>query len=170
VEEVDELVEDADARGECRDRLPVVGREPDLLGELALRGLQRTLALVVEDAGRDLEEVRVADGDPRLADEVEVLVVVDDGRRRAGVVDHFALDLLAVRVAEALEGELDDAALVDGLAPQGLETAVARGHRGMLAPRAPRRPPPGVRTRVLSTDRGSAGASASGAGAPRSAR
>ena len=104
VEDVHDLVEHADAGGEARDRLPASSaRSADLLGQLAARRVQRRLALLVEAARRDLQEVGVADRLARLADEPDVLVVVGDGRRRALVVDDLALDLVAVGVAEALD-------------------------------------------------------------------
>src|SRR3954447_17928703 len=56
---------------------PVRGRLADLLGELAPGGVERRLALLVEPAGRDLEEPERAYGLARLADEVELLAVVD---------------------------------------------------------------------------------------------
>ena len=62
----------------------------DLLGELALGGLQRRLALDVELAGRDLEQVGGADRLARLAHEPERLAVVDDDADRAGVADDLA--------------------------------------------------------------------------------
>jgi hypothetical protein len=46
----------------------VLGGLADLLGELALAGLERRLALV-ELARRDLEHVRIADRRARLAHE-----------------------------------------------------------------------------------------------------
>jgi hypothetical protein len=73
---VDELVGHPRARHVRRDRLPLLGRLADLLGELALGGLERRLALLVEAARGDLEEVRVVERLARLADEVEVRVVV----------------------------------------------------------------------------------------------
>ena len=54
----------------------------DLLGQLALRGLQRLLAVDVQAPGRDLQQVRLADRLARLAHEPHVLVVVGDDRRR----------------------------------------------------------------------------------------
>jgi hypothetical protein len=128
MEQVDDLVEDPDARREARDRLPSRCRLADLLCELAPCRLERRLALDVEPAGRDLEEVGVADGLARLAHEEDVLVVVGHDPGRALVAHDLALDLLAVCVAEALDAQRDDAALVDGLAPDRLEASVLGAH------------------------------------------
>ena len=81
VEDVDDLVGHARARHVARDLLPPRRGLADLLGQLALRGLERRLALLVEPPGRDLEEVGVADRLARLAHEPEVRVVVGDDRR-----------------------------------------------------------------------------------------
>ena len=105
----------------------------DLLGQLALRGLQRRLALHVEPARRDLEEVGIVGDLARLAHEEEVGAVVGDDADGALVADDLALDLLAVGVAVALDAQRDDAALVDGAAPEGLEAAVGGGHRRSVA-------------------------------------
>ena len=50
----------------------------DLLGELAAGGLERVLAFDVELAGGDLEQVGHADRLARLADEPQLVVVVED--------------------------------------------------------------------------------------------
>ena len=54
---------------EGAERLPVGGLLADLLGELALGRLERVLALLVELAGGDLQQVGDADRLARLADE-----------------------------------------------------------------------------------------------------
>ena len=100
---------------------------------------QRRLALHVEPARRDLEEVGIAGDLARLAHEEEVGAVVGDDADRALVADDLALDLLAVGVAVALDAQGDDAALVDGAAPEGLEAAVGGGHRRSVAYGAGRR-------------------------------
>ena len=75
----------------------------------------------------------------RLAHEEEVGAVVGDDADRALVADDLALDLLAVGIAVALDAQGDDAALVDGAAPEGLEAAVGGGHRRSVAYGAGRR-------------------------------
>ena len=62
-----------------------------------------------------------------------------DDADRALVADDLALDLLAVGIAVALDAQRDDAALVDGAAPEGLEAAVGGGHRRSVAYGAERR-------------------------------
>ena len=105
----------------------------DLLGELALGGLQRVLALVVELAGRDLEQVRDADGLAGLADEPELVVVVeDDDADGARVADELALDLLAVLVAEAF------ARATSKNLPSKIVSVPMRSKRELM-PRPPRR-------------------------------
>ena len=89
-EEVDLLVGEAGRGEERAERLPVGGLLADLLGELALGGLQRVLALLVELAGGDLEQVGDADRLARLADEPELVAVEHDDADRAGVVDELA--------------------------------------------------------------------------------
>ena len=91
-EEVDDLVGEARGRVEGAEGVPVGGLLADLLGELAAAGLERVLAFDVELAGGDLEQVRDADRLARLADEPQLLVVVeDDDADRARVVDQLAL-------------------------------------------------------------------------------
>ena len=97
---MDLLVREARRGEERAERLPFGGLLADLLGELALGGLQRVLALLVELAGRDLEQVGDADGLARLADEPELVAVEHDDADGAGVVDELADRLLAVLVAE----------------------------------------------------------------------
>ena len=101
--------------------LPVLGRLADLLGQLAPGAVQRRLALLVELAGGELEQVGVAGGLTRLADEPDVLVVVRDHRHRAGVRDPLARDLLAVVVAEAALADVEDRALEDRVRLEPLE-------------------------------------------------
>ena len=71
------------------------------------------LALLVELAGRQLEQPRLAHRLAWLGDEVEPLAVVGHHSDGAGVADHLALDLLAVLRAPALHARLEDAALPD---------------------------------------------------------
>src|SRR3954452_9137463 len=128
VEDVDGLVRHARARHVRRDRLPLLGGLANLLGELALGGLERRLAFLVEAARGDLQEVRVVERLARLADEVQVRVVVDDDARRALVAHDLALDLVAVGEAEAVDRERHDLAFVDRAAPDALEAAVLCAH------------------------------------------
>ena len=94
----------------------------DLLGELALARSRAGLPLLVELAGRHLEQVGLADRLARLADEPDVLAVVgDDRRRRRGGATHSRVDLLAVLVAERALADVDDRALEDACAPEALE-------------------------------------------------
>ena len=113
--------------------LPVAGGLADLLGQLALRALERALALLVELAGGQLEQVGVADRLARLAHEPDVLAVVGDDRHRAGMRDPLARDLLAVLVAERALVDVDDGALEDGARLQALEAELmGRRHAGRL--------------------------------------
>src|SRR5215203_5080697 len=104
---------------------PVLGALADLLRELALGRLERALAMLVELAGRDLEQVGLAHGLARLADEPQPVAVEHDDAHGAGMVDDRTLDLLPVLVAEGVRAQRDEAALVDGLGPDALE---ARAH------------------------------------------
>jgi hypothetical protein len=131
-EEVDLLVHHADAREERRQVLPLVGALADLLGQLALPGLQRLLPLLVELARRDLQHVGVAGRLARLAHEPDVLVVDRDDAHRAGVSDDLAARLLPVREAELALVDAEDPALVDLLAGDLLEVALT--HRGGIMP------------------------------------
>ncbi len=71
-------------RGEERaERLPLGGLLADLLGELALGGLERVLAGLVELAGDDLEQVGDVHGLARLAYEPQGLAVEHDDADRA---------------------------------------------------------------------------------------
>ena len=83
----------------------MLGALADLLGQFALRGLERRLALHVEPARRDLEEVRIADDLARLTHEEEVAAVVGDDADRTLVADDLALDLLAVGIPVALDAQ-----------------------------------------------------------------
>src|SRR3954453_4368944 len=105
--------------------LPLRRGLADLLRELALGGVERRLALDVELARRQLEQVGGADGLARLAHEVDALAVVGDDGDRALVPHDLARDLLAVLVAERLRADRDELALVPGLPAGGLE---ARAH------------------------------------------
>src|SRR5262245_269701 len=108
VEEVDDLVHDADRRDVVPDRLPRGRGLPDLLCQLAPGSLDRGLALDVEAPGGDLQEVGVADRLAGLADEIQVGVVVDEHADRALVAHDLALDLLAVGEAEAFDAQGHD--------------------------------------------------------------
>src|SRR5512133_641593 len=131
--DVADLVGEA-RRGEERVQvLPVRGSLADLLRELALGGLERLLALDVELAGRDLQQVRGADRLARLAHEPERLPVVADDADRPVVADDLAGRLLAVLVAERLLADGEDLALVLDIGADGLElgahTAAASSSR-----------------------------------------
>src|SRR4051812_38325508 len=126
-DDVDLLVHHADRRVERGQRLPVLGLQADLLGELARRGGHDVLALL-ELAGGELERVRVVDRLARLADEDEIGLVVADDPHRARVVDDRPLGLLAVGEAEPGELDGDERAVVDGLAAELLEAAVSGAH------------------------------------------
>ena len=112
----------------------------DLLGQLALAALQRALALLVELARRQLEQVRIAGRLARLAHQPDMLGVVGDDRRPIpGGTTHWRVDLLAVLVAERALADVDDRPLEHGARLQALETRahgagmLARGsHRGGL--------------------------------------
>jgi hypothetical protein len=114
-EEVDLLVGEAGRGEERAERLPVLGLLADLLGQLALGGLQRLLALLVELAGGQLEQVRHADRLARLPHQPDPLAVVGDDADGARVRDEIALDLLAVLVAERGPAHREELALVEGL-------------------------------------------------------
>ena len=86
----------------------------DLLGELALGGLQRRLAVLVQPAGGQLEAVGIVDRLARLAHEPEMLVVERDDRGRAGVRDDLARRPPAVGVAVGVVGDRDDPPGEDG--------------------------------------------------------
>ncbi len=113
VEQLEALVAEAAGGEEAGQWLPLVGGLADLLGQLALGCLQRRLALDVELARGQLEQVRDAADLARLADEPDVLVVDRDDADGARVVHVVALDLRAVLVTEALDTHLDDVASPD---------------------------------------------------------
>ena len=94
----------------------------DLLRQLALGRLQRALALLVELAGGDLQQIRRADRLARLAHEPEVVLLVErDDPDGARVHDDVALDHLAVLVAEAHAPQRDEPAVVERLGADALE-------------------------------------------------
>jgi hypothetical protein len=115
----------AEVRGEQR---PATGGELGLLGEFALRGLQRRLAVGVPEAGGQLPEV-AADRVAVLAQQHDAVVVVQGyDRHRARVPYHVAHAVAAARHRHrvAVQGEdvplehrlaVEDAVLV-GLAHQ----------------------------------------------------
>src|SRR5919197_2122550 len=123
-EDVHGFVHHADRRDGLGDRLPVLGRLADLLGQLALGRIERRLALDVEAAGGALGEIGIVDDLARLAHEEEVRAVVRDHADRPLVANDLALDLLAVGIAVALDVDADDPALVDGAASEVLEAAI----------------------------------------------
>ena len=125
LEQVEALVGEAGRGEELVHRLPVVGGLADLLGQLALRGLQRLLARLVELARRDLEQVGQPGGLARLAHEPDHLVVVGDDPHRAGVAHDLARLLGAVRVPKGLAPDREDPPLVDLVGAGALE---ARAH------------------------------------------
>jgi hypothetical protein len=125
-EQVHLLVGEARAREVGEDRLPVPGAAADLLGELALGGLQRLLPLDIQAPCRNLQERRFADRLARLAHEPYVLVVVRDDCDRSSMAHDLARDLFSVGVAESLDSHVHDPAVVDGLAAQRFEGAAHR--------------------------------------------
>ncbi len=100
---------------EALDLGPVTGAPPDLLDQLALGAIELRLALDVELARRQLEQTRLSDRLARLADEPDDLVVVGGDRHRARVRRDLAIGLLAIVVAEAVDPDVDDRALVNRL-------------------------------------------------------
>ena len=126
---MDALVGEAGAGVVGDDRLPARGAAADLLGELALRGLQRLLAVLVEPPGRDLEQVRLADRLARLAHEPDLALVVGEHPDGAAVAHDLPLDDFAVGVAEALDAHVEDAPGVDRLAAERLERRAASSSR-----------------------------------------
>src|SRR3954451_25399701 len=119
------LIREARRGVEGGEVLPLRRGLADLLGELALGGVERRLALDVELARRQLEQVGGADRLARLAHEEDALAVVRDDADRAAVPHDLASDLLPVPVPERLRANRDELALVPGLAARGLE---ARAH------------------------------------------
>jgi flagellar basal body-associated protein FliL len=129
VEDLDDLVGHPGRRDVAADRLPAGRRLADLLGQLPFGRLERRLALLVQPAGRDLQEVGVADRLARLAHQVQVGVVMAHHRDRALVAHDLALDDVAVGVAEALARDAEDLAVEDRALLDGLELAVGCRHR-----------------------------------------
>jgi hypothetical protein len=130
----------------------VLGGLADLLGQLALRGGQGALPLLVELAGGDLERP-LADGLARLAHEPHVLVVVGDDPHGAHVADDLALDLLAVGVAEALDAHLADDAVVGDLAADLLERLAAHAPATIAASTEPAASPAAKKSSSSSSPR-----------------
>src|SRR3954447_15023272 len=147
--EVDLLVREAGARVVGRHVRPLVRRQAEFLRQLALRGVLGRLAVDVQAAGRDLEDVVAHDPLTRLTDEPQVFLVVRHDAHRAAVLDVLALDLLAVGVAEPRLHDVEDAALVDGPRVDALEARHVRSgpplrtHRGARARRRACPPAPG---------------------------
>ena len=106
------------SRATCRSARapPLLRALADLLGELALRALERRLALDVELSGRDLEQRRLPDRLARLADQVDDAFVVGDDRDGARVARRPRARRRAVGVAELVDPHRGDRSLVDGLA------------------------------------------------------
>ena len=73
---------------------------------------------------------RIADRLAGLAHQVEVLLVVADHTDGAGMVDDLALDLVAIRIAEALDADVDEVALVDRVGSEGFELTLRAGRGG----------------------------------------
>src|SRR3954452_17965027 len=127
--EVDLLAREPGRRVATREVLPGARREPDLLAELALRRLERRLALLVELARRELEQCLLVDRLARLRDEEEVLAVVRHDRHRPGVNGDLARRLLAVVVREAVLAHREHPPLPGLLAadsPEGHPSSFAR--------------------------------------------
>src|SRR5262245_30921546 len=101
-EEMAFLVREAGRGVEARQVLPAVRALADLLGELALGGVERALALLVQLARRQLEQGGVVHRLARLPHEVDPVAVVRDHPHRTRVLDDLPLGLLAVVVAEAV--------------------------------------------------------------------
>src|SRR5262245_52782199 len=114
-EEMAFLVREAGRGVEARQVLPAAGALADLLGELALGGVERAFALLVQLAGRQLEQGGVVHRLARLSHEVDLLAVVGDHPHRAWVLDDLPLGLRAVVIAEAVDPDLGDPALPDHL-------------------------------------------------------
>src|SRR3954452_18814007 len=154
--DVADLVAEA-GRGEERVQvLPLRGGLADLLGELALGGLHRLLALDVELAGRELEQVGGADRLARLAHEPDRFAVMADDADGALVVDDLARRLVTVLVAERLLADGEDLALVArlglGLLEARAHTAAASSSSASATSSMPsaRRPRPAPSARVCS--------------------
>src|SRR3954467_14688745 len=127
------LIREARRGVEGGEVLPLRPGLADLLRELALGGVERRLALDVELARRQLEQVGGADGLARLAHEGDEIAVAGRGAGRALVPHDLARDLLAVLVAERLRADRDELALVPGLPAGGLE---ARAHAAASSSKA----------------------------------
>jgi hypothetical protein len=115
-EQVDLLARETRRREERSERLPVLGLLADLLGELALGRVQRVLALLVELAGGDLEQVRCAHGLARLAHQPQCFTVNDHDAHGAGVIDDLAFEFLAILMPDAQILELQELPFVKNLA------------------------------------------------------
>ena len=89
------------ARVEARQVLPLGGGLADLLAQLPLCGVEHLSP--VQLAGRQLEQALLPDHLARLAHEPDAVAVERQHHRGAGVLDHLALDHLAVVVAELLD-------------------------------------------------------------------
>jgi hypothetical protein len=99
------------------EHVPLVGGQPGLLGQLALRRVEGGLAVDVEQPGRQLVEAG-ADGGPVLVDEHDVGVVVQGhDADRAGMGDDLALGDLAVAHPHVVDPHGNDLALELGGGP-----------------------------------------------------
>jgi hypothetical protein len=120
--EVDQDLLVAEARGRevVRQQRPALRGEGRLLGELALRGGQRGLAVGVAQAGGQLPEV-AADRVAVLADHHDPPLVVHRGDAHgADVPDDLPHAVPAAGHRDGLLDEGDDAALVHRLGGEGL--------------------------------------------------
>src|SRR5919109_1339125 len=90
-------------------------------GDHVVEVYERHLHVLVELAGRKLEERLLLNGLARLPDQIEALAIVGHHRHRPGVGDDLAFGLLAVVVAEAVDPDGGDPALPRGLAADALE-------------------------------------------------
>src|ERR671915_533513 len=106
---------------DARQVAPGASALADLLGELALGGVERVLPVLVELAGGQLEQCGLVDRLARLADEEQALAVEGHHGHRARVGHDLAIGLLAVVVAEAVDPDRRDPSLPDGLAANPLE-------------------------------------------------
>src|SRR5215210_1448281 len=97
-EDVALLVGEAGRGVEARQVLPRPCALADLLGELALGGVERLLSLLVELSRRQLQQRRVVHRLTRLADQEQRLAVVRDHSHRPRMLDDLPLGLLAVLV------------------------------------------------------------------------
>src|SRR5215204_2942702 len=129
-EQVALLVGEAGRQEHTHERLPVRGRLADLLGELALRRLEHALALLVQLAGRQLEQRGLLNRLARLANEVDPLAVVGHDGHRAGMLHDLPLGFLAVVEPEAVHTHPRDAPVERNPTAEPLE-----GHQRAPAPR-----------------------------------